>query len=87
MKNNSKLFEIEDRYCPICGKFIKAGSPMHRCLDEDLKRIEKEEKIKKLHEDELNEKEEEKRDYTDKLYEFEEFYNSDNYYDNDIEEE
>lgn len=76
MKNDSKIFEIESRYCPICGNFIKEGSPSHRCSDKDLKKIYKEEHV-----------EESDRTYGDKLNEFDEFYNSDNYYDNDTEEE
>jgi len=76
MQNNSELFEFEDRYCPICGNFIKIGSPMHHCLDKDLKGIYKEEKT------ELNKE----RNYDDKLNEFDKFYNSEKYYDNDIEE-
>jgi len=74
MKNDSELFKIEDRYCPICGRFIKANSPSHHCLDKDIKNIEED-------------KEDLDRTYADKLNEFDEFYNSDNYYDNDIEEE
>ena len=73
MKNNIKLFEFEDRFCPICGNFIKSGSPLHRCLDEDIKKLEEEEI-------------EEIRTYDDKLIEFEDYY-TDKYYDKDIEEE
>ncbi len=80
MEKNNILLEIEDRYCPICGKFIKYGSPIHRCLDEDIKKIEEERK-------ESEEESEEERTYDDKLDEFDKFYNSDNYYNNDIEEE
>ena len=79
MKNDSEIYEIENRYCPICGNFIKAGSPSHHCSDNDLKNIYKEE-----YEEEIVE---EDRTYDDKLNEFEEFYNSDNYYDNDVDEE
>ncbi len=82
MKNNDKIFELENRYCPICGNFIKASSPTHRCLDKDIKKIDKERKFK-----ESNGILDEDRTYDDKLNEFEEFYNSDNYYDNDVEEE
>jgi hypothetical protein len=77
MNENSELFRIEDRYCPICGNFVKAGSS-HQCLEKDLKKIDKEEKSKN---------EETNRTYADKLNEFDNFYNSDNYYNNDIEEE
>jgi len=78
MKNDSDIYEIENRYCPICGNFIKAGSPSHHCLDKDLKKIYKEESEEELELD---------RTYDDKLNEFDTFYNSDNYYDNDVEEE
>jgi len=78
MENNGEIFEPVNRYCPICGNFIKINSPIHRCLDIDLKKIEKEEKKKKLKTD---------RTFNDKISDFYEFYNSDNYYDNDIEEE
>ncbi len=76
MKKDSKLFKMEDRYCPICGSFIKADSPPHRCLKKDLKEIDKEKNIV-----------EEKRTYDDKLKEFDKYYNSDKYYDKDEEEE
>lgn len=78
MKNDSEIYEVENRYCPICGNFIKAGTPTHHCLDKDLKKIFKE---GKQEEQELD------RTYDDKLNEFDKFYNSDNYYDNDTEEE
>lgn len=73
MENDSELFKIEDRYCPICGDFIKAGSPTHHCAEEDLEKLYEEE-------DETLEPD---RTYDDKLNEFDELYNSDNYYDND----
>lgn len=76
MENDSELFKIEDRHCPICGNFIKAGSPTHHCSDEDLKNLYKEDEELELD-----------RTYDDKLSEFDEFYNSDNYYDIDIEDE
>lgn len=77
MKDNNELYEIENRYCPICGNFIQSGSPMHYCLDKDLKEIDKDE-------DEDMEKD---RTYSDKMNEFDKFYNPDNYYDNDEDEE
>jgi len=82
MKNDSDIdiFKIEDRYCPICGNFIKAGSPEHYCSDKDLKRIYKEE-FEEDSDEEID------RSYADKLNEFNEFYDSDSYYDNDTEEE
>ena len=73
-KDKDKLIEIENRYCPICGKFIKAGLPIHRCNKKDLEEINNKEK---------NNKEnicEEERTYHDKLEEFEEFYNHENRY-------
>jgi hypothetical protein len=76
MKNDSEKFEYESRYCPICGEFVEIEPPMHHCAEEDLKEIDKEE-------EEL----ESDRTYDDKLNEFDEFYNSDNYYDNDTEDE
>lgn len=81
MTNDSEIFEFEDRYCPICGNFIKAGSDPHRCLDKDLKRIEEENRLKELEELNID------RSYDDKFDEFDEFYNQDNYYDKDLEEE
>ena len=77
MEKNSELFEIEDSHCPICGKFIKAGSS-HRCLEKDLQKIFKEESD--------DSDEEIHRTYADKLDESDEFYNNENYYNNDIEE-
>ena len=77
MENDSETFEYESRHCPICGKFVKIEPPMHRCLDKDLKKIYKKE----------DEELESDRTYDDKLNEFDEYYNSDNYYDNDVEEE
>jgi len=80
MNYDSDIYEIENRYCPICGNFIKMGSPSHHCSDKALKKIYKEE-FKEEEDEEID------RTYDDKLNEFDEFYNSDNYYDNDIEEE
>ena len=82
MKNNKKkILKHEDSYCPICGVFVEFDFSKHHCLDEDIKKIEEEYKEKE------NTKELEDRTYDDKLSEFDEFYNSDNYYDNDTEEE
>ncbi len=82
MKNDSNLFELGNRYCPICGNFVKIGSPLHLCLNKDLEKIE-EERLKELENEEI----EKERSYDDKLDEFDKFYNQDNYYDKDIEEE
>ena len=77
MKNNSIKFEYESRHCPICGKFVEIEPPTHRCLEKDLKELDKElDKELKLD-----------RTYDDRLNEFNNFYNNENYYDNDIEEE
>ena len=78
MKKDNELFAIEDSYCPICGKFIKANSPLHHCLKKDLKKIDKEEDIDSIEED---------RTYDDKLNEFDEYYDSDKYYERDDREE
>ena len=77
MKNDSELFKIEDRYCPICGNFVRANSPPHRCSDKDLKKIFKED-IEEIESD---------RTYDDKLNEFDKFYNSENLYDDDPEDD
>ncbi len=79
MEKDSELFKIEDRHCPICGKFIKADSLPHHCLKKDLKKIDKARKI------EVEETEED-RTYDDKLNEFDQFYNSETYYEKDEEE-
>ena len=79
MKNDSEMYELEDRDCPICGNFIKIGSPIHRCLDKDLKKLYKEEEEEETEFDK-------DRSYDDKLNEFDEFYNSEKYYDDDNEE-
>ena len=82
MIKDGELFELESRYCPICGNFIKKGSPSHTCLNKDLEKIEKE-RLKELENEDI----EAERSYDDKLDEFDKFYNQDNYYDKDIEEE
>jgi hypothetical protein len=86
MADKNELFKMEDRYCPICGSFIKSDSPTHRCLEEDIQKIEEEEKITELYDTEAEDYDLD-RSYDDRLNEFDELYNSDNYYDNDIEEE
>ena len=77
MSKDNEIFEIENRYCPICGKFVYANSPLHRCLDKDLKKIDNLEEDLDFVED---------RSYDDKLDEFNKFYDSDSYYDDDLEE-
>jgi CRISPR/Cas system-associated protein Cas10 (large subunit of type III CRISPR-Cas system) len=77
MKKDSELFEIEDRYCPICGNFVKVGTSFHRCSDKDIKKIFKED-VEESKSD---------RTYGDKLNEFDKFYNSDTYYDDEDTED
>ena len=79
MINENELFELEDRYCPICGNFIKINSSLHRCDDEYLKKLRK---LDKIEEDEK----EKDRTYDDKLKEFEDYYNPETYYDKNNEE-
>ena len=38
----SAFFEITTRYCPICGKFVRSGEPVHRCSKYALNRIDRE---------------------------------------------
>lgn len=45
-KNIDKNKEISNRYCPICGIFIKKNSLLHHCDDNYLKKIYKTEKKK-----------------------------------------
>ncbi len=80
MIDNNKFTEPEDRYCPICDKKIKLGSILHKCSQKKLKEIETQDT------DFNNEPEEEERTVGDRLQEFEEQYNNNNYYDVDEEE-
>lgn len=70
--------ENKQEYCPICDKLIDGDINCHHCLDEDLNKIYSQdgEKNKAIEKD---------RTYDDKLNEFYEFYDSDNY--NNIDEE
>jgi hypothetical protein len=77
-KKNEKIFEIDDRHCPICGAFITTGEPLHKCSEKELKKIDRQNEMSEI--EEIPE-----RTYTDKLAEFEEFYNAENIY-NDEEE-
>ena len=81
MKDNYEFLEIENRHCPICGKYIKLGSKLHHCSKRALNKIDKKEEIEELKE--LKELKED-RTYNDKLEECE-GYIPDNYY--DFEEE
>ena len=76
MEDSGIYFEFDNRYCPICGNFIKVGSPLHYCKDKDLKNLYKEEN--KAIED---------RAYGDKLEEFEKYYDQDYYYNYNDEKE
>ena len=83
MAKKKKIFEIENRYCQICGEYIRCQDPLHRCKKKKIKKINKKEK----EEEKKEENEEEIRTFDDKLIEFEEYFDSDSYYDNDIEED
>lgn len=83
MTNNNKFTEPEHRFCPICDKKIKKGSPFHKCSKKQLKEIETEH----LDFSEECTETEEERTFDDKLQEFEEQYDNDNYYDIDEEEQ
>ncbi len=69
--------EQEHRYCPICDAEIQAGTPLHKCSKKQLKELEK----KSISIDSIDEE----RTYDDKLREYEDHFDNDNYY--DIEEE
>ena len=75
-KNNEQeeLYEIDNRNCPICGKYIRCGEDLHRCSKRALNKIDRQEEI-----------EIEERSYTDKLAEFEDFYNPDAFYEDEEE--
>ncbi len=79
MVKNNKLFEIQNRYCQVCGEYIKMRSNLHSCSKKKIKEISK--KVKQKEEDEKI------RTFDDKLIEFEEYYDSNSYYDNDIGED
>jgi len=81
MIKNNDSFELENRYCQICGNFIGKDSILHRRNNKDIKKMESieewknQQKLKKI------------RTYNDKLIEFETYYNSETYYDKDEGEE
>lgn len=77
MIKKNELFELENRYCPICDKKIEQGSTLHKCSKKDLKEIEA---LSVNFKEECVEKE---RTFDDKLQEFEERYDNDQYYDID----
>ena len=77
MRNkNNKMLEVENRECPICGISIKIGEPLHRCDNKNIKKLGNKEKNK-----------ERTRTFDDKLMEFESYYDSESYYNNDNNEE
>lgn len=83
MEDITEFTEPEDRYCPICDKKIKKGSPIHKCSKKKIKELEK--RYVKLDDPPEEEEEEEERTYDDRLKEFDDHYNNENYY--DLEEE
>jgi len=72
----NELYEIENRYCPICGRYVRCGEELHKCSKRALNKIDRQE------EKELSEE----RSYTDKLAEFEEYYNPEVLYEDEEEE-
>ena len=74
MKDISEYTEPEDRYCPICDKKIKKGSPFHKCSKKELKKLDKRSMTG-------NDPVEKERTFDDRLQEFEEQNNNENYYD------
>ena len=73
--------EPEHRFCPICDKEIKQGSPLHKCTKKKLKEIE-------THYSDFDEGyEKDDRTLGDRLQEFEEQYDNEQYYEQDNEEE
>ena len=71
--------EPENRYCPICDKRVKKGSPYHKCSKRKLNELDK-------HYAEIDNLKEEERTFDDKLKEFDE-YSNENYYDLEEKEE
>jgi hypothetical protein len=78
MELYDKHIEMQNRYCPICGKYIRAGSPIHICSKKDLLRLEK---MALLEEIDLDRDIERERFYGDRLQEFEDLYDNAHYYD------
>ena len=74
MTDKNELFKIEDRYCPICGKFVKRDTPPHRCSKKAMNKIDRKEE---------EEEKKEERDFDDKLKEFEDYYNPETFYENE----
>ncbi len=74
MEDIIEFTEPENRYCPICDKKIKKGSPFHKCSKKKLKELDKRHV-------ETDKDSEEERTYDDRLKEFDEQYNNENYYD------
>ena len=64
MDNKDELIELYNRDCPICGRYIKKGTPLHHCSKKDTDKIDKmTEEIEEI----------EERTYDDKLKEFEDY--------------
>lgn len=75
-KNN--LFELENRYCPICGDEVKAGSPFHSCKKKKLKEMEKErQRQEKLQEEGIMD---EIEAFDDMLEEYDRYIDPEEYY-------
>jgi len=72
--------EQEHRYCPICDAEIRVGSPLHKCSKKELKKLEKISRSLNTEEDV-----EEERTFDDRLKEYEENFDNNNYY--EVEEE
>lgn len=76
--------EPEHRFCPICDVEIHPGSTLHQCSKKRLKEIEKKSKLL----DEVDDYDlEDERSYDDKLTEYKNYYDNENYYDIEEEEE
>ena len=80
MPGKEDLVEVEDRFCPICGARVKAGSRLHSCSKRSIRKIEAEEREDII----INDDE---RTFGERMMEFDEFFNNSTYYDDDIEEE
>jgi len=68
MKEDNKIYELYNRYCPICGRRIKKGNPLHYCSKKDTDKIDK--RAEKIEDTE----EIEERTYDDRLKEYEDYH-------------
>lgn len=48
-------YESCERYCPICDTHILPGDFLHKCSEEDLKKIDENDKIYSDNEEKINE--------------------------------